>query len=423
MITDEFTLVDAGFVDDDLELDQFEEGRVAAEHLAHHQFERALRGLELVALVFEFLELIDDPPRLGRVLGQRRVDGVDARQQRAAAGDFRHQHAAAVADQFRVDVLVGDRVLHHRVDVHAALVREGVAADVGRLVVVRHVGDFATERATEVRLRIASAGMHSWPSFSCRLGMIEQRLALPQRSPRPLMVPCTCVAPACTARMELATAISLSLWQWMPTAAFGKRAQTVRVMSKISSGKLPPLVSHSTRLSAPASTAAASVLQGVVGVVLVAVEEVLGVEHHFLAVLLQVAHGVADHGQVFFQRGAQDLQRLVVPALAEDGDGGGAGLEQRLHVGVVGDADADLARGAEGDDAGVGELQGRGAGEELEILRIRAGIAGLDVADAERVEPLDDLDLVVDRIGNALRLGAVAERGVVDGDAGHENLC
>ena len=46
--------------------------------------------------------------------------------------------------------------------------------------------------------------------------MIEVRLALPVRSPRPLSVPCTWRAPARTAAIELATAQPVSSWQWMP---------------------------------------------------------------------------------------------------------------------------------------------------------------------------------------------------------------
>ena len=42
--------------------------------------------------------------------------------------------------------------------------------------------------------------------------------------------------------------------------------------------------------------------QGVIGVGVVAVEEVLGVVDHFLAVLLQVPHGVGDQLEVLFER-------------------------------------------------------------------------------------------------------------------------
>jgi hypothetical protein len=216
----------------------------------------------------------------------------------------------------------------------------------------------------------------------------------------------------------LATAISQSLWQWMPIGVLNCAA-TFFVMSKMTSGKVPPLVSHRHRQSAPASAAALQGGERVVRVGLVAVEEVLGVVDHFLALLLEMAHGVADHAQVLVELGAQDFGDLVVPALAEDGHCVGAGGEDRAHVAVVLGLDADLARGAEGDQLGVLQLHAAHALEEFQVLRVGAGVAGLDVMHAERVEALDDLDLVLHGIRDALGLGAVAQCGIVDGNPFH----
>ena len=94
--------------------------------------------------------------------------------------------------------------------------------------------------------------------FTWRLGMTEQRLAFPQRSPMPFTVPCTWMAPLFTAARLLATASSQSLWAWMPRRACGRRSLTVLIMELISSGMVPPLVSHSTRQSAPCSQAVRS---------------------------------------------------------------------------------------------------------------------------------------------------------------------
>ena len=52
---------------------------------------------------------------------------------------------------------------------------------------------------------------HVYPILSCRVGMIEQRFALPHRSPYPLIVPCTWTAPQRTAASVFATARSPSL--------------------------------------------------------------------------------------------------------------------------------------------------------------------------------------------------------------------
>ena len=63
------------------------------------------------------------------------------------------------------------------------------------------------------------------------------------------------------------------------------------------------------------------------------------------------------------------------------------------------------------------ELQlGRRPAEELVVLRVGAGPAGLDEVDAEPVELLGDAQLVVDGERDALELAAVAQRRVVDLD-------
>ena len=53
------------YIGNDLEFDELEERRVSTKHLAHHQIKGAFRRLELVALVFELLELVDNAARFG----------------------------------------------------------------------------------------------------------------------------------------------------------------------------------------------------------------------------------------------------------------------------------------------------------------------------------------------------------------------
>jgi hypothetical protein len=82
-------------------------------------------------------------------------------------------------------------------------------------------------------------------------------LALPQRSPSPFSVPCTWRQPASTAASELATALPVSSWQWMPSRSPGMPAAiTSATIRPTSDGSVPPLVSHSTIQRAPASCAA-----------------------------------------------------------------------------------------------------------------------------------------------------------------------
>ena len=60
----------------------------------------------------------------------------------------------------------------------------------------------------------------------------------------------------------------------------------------------------------------------------------------------------------------------------------------------------------------VARLELRGVGEELGVGRVGAGIAALDVVDAEIVEHGGDAPLVLDREVDARRLRAVAQRRV-----------
>ena len=79
----------------------------------------------------------------------------------------------------------------------------------------------ATNLATSVSWRSLSRPTQEHSILSSRFAITVSRSALPTRSPMPLTVPCTCVAPACTAVSVLATAHPESLWQWMPTCCSG----------------------------------------------------------------------------------------------------------------------------------------------------------------------------------------------------------
>ena len=119
--------------------------------------------------------------------------------------------------------------------------------------------------STSSRMRLACVSVRSrsgvTPVWKCSanslfrssVGMIDVRLALPQRSPMPLSVPWMWRTPARTAISELATAFSVSLWVWMPRCVPGTTFVTSPTMRSTSCGSVPPLVSHSTTQRAPAS--------------------------------------------------------------------------------------------------------------------------------------------------------------------------
>ncbi len=170
--------------------------------------------------------------------------------------------------------------------------------------------------------------------LTARFATTEIRSALPQRSPKPLIVPCTCVAPASTAASELAMASSQSLWQWIPIGT-STAESAARVSSAISFGMRAAVgvAEHDSR--GPGGGGGLDRLAGVFGIVLPAVEEMLGVVDHFAARFAEIADRFVDHRQVFFERNAEHLGCMEGRSLADDRQRRGAAIEQGFHAGIV----------------------------------------------------------------------------------------
>ena len=153
----------------------------------------------------------------GVVLVDLEADALELRQHVGSSRLIRHQKLAPVADAIGRYMLVGRGLLHDGGGVDAGLGREGALADIGRVAIGRAV-EHLVERVGRMRKALSCASdtpiskrsANSGLSFS--VGMMDTRLALPQRSPRPLSVPWIWRAPARTAASELATACSVSLW-------------------------------------------------------------------------------------------------------------------------------------------------------------------------------------------------------------------
>mmetsp|Transcript_10722 Transcript_10722/g.22319 ORF Transcript_10722/g.22319 Transcript_10722/m.22319 type:complete len:270 (-) Transcript_10722:1005-1814(-) len=123
-------------------------------------------------------------------------------------------------------------------------------------------GGWLHNSATAAAVGVSSLRFWGWialyPIFTCRSPIMVRRLALPVRSPYPLTHACTSLAPARTATRELATARPVSLWQCTPMRTSGQSAtaSTARdVRSSTTQGMVPPLVSQSTTVDAPAAAA------------------------------------------------------------------------------------------------------------------------------------------------------------------------
>jgi len=103
---------------------------------------------------------------------------------------------------------------------------------------------------------------------------------------------------------------------------------------------------------------------------------------------------------------------VKIPALAKNDDDRRVGEQQGLHITVLFDLDVSPPGTAEGGQPGVLQANGSGPREEFEILRIRSGIAGFDIVDAMIVQNLEQFQLILDREGNSLGLGAIAQRRI-----------
>ena len=244
------------------------------------------------------------------------------------------------------------------------------------------------------------------------------RLQLPVRSPYPLSVPWTWVAPASIEARALATPSPMSSWVWMPSP--DSEAATGILGHRVNLGRQRAAV----RVAEHDEVGAAALgslprRERVCAVVLAAVERVLGVVHDELAMRFEVPHGIFDHGQVFCRRRLQDLEDVQEPRLAVDRDDGRRGVEEQPDLIVRLRADVFAARGAERCEARAPERPVLRLLKELDVLGVAARPAAFDVMHTERVQALGNPQLVGDRQRNALPLRAVPQRGVVDLDVNH----
>ena len=155
-------------------------------------------------------------------------------------------------------------------------------------------------------------------------------------------------------------------------------------MSRISDGCVPPLVSQSTTQRAPASIGRLGAGERIVGIGLVAVEEMLAIDHRLLAGGDRRLDGVADAVEVFLVGAAERDVDMVVPALGDKADG--IGLRAASSA-----ASPDRWRPKRRPAWSCRRRRSRRVsvrffGEEGGVGRVGAGIAALDIVDAEFVE-------------------------------------
>jgi hypothetical protein len=147
----------------------------------------------------------------------------------------------------------------------------------------------------------------------------------------------------------------------------------------------------------------------------VTVEEVLGVEDDFPAVLFQIGYGLRNQLDVFLFADTEGALGVKIPGFSEDGDNRSARLDQGADVRIAIDSVPCEPRGSERGETRVFEAEFGRASEELLVARVGAGPAALNVVDPKLVELLRDGDLVVHREGDGFALCTIAKRSVEDG--------
>ena len=150
-----------------------------------------------------------------------------------------------------------------------------------------------------------------------------------------------------------------------------------------------------------------------------AVEEVLGVEQHALALSDEERDRLADHLQVLLARDAHDLLDVQDRGLSDERAHRREGLRQDPQPLVCISGHLAAACHPERDDLGVIEMLVGEKPEQLLLLRIRRWKAGLDHVHAQRVERVHDAKLLISGEAHAAAAHPVAQGGVVELDVGH----
>ena len=155
-------------------------------------------------------------------------------------------------------------------------------------------------------------------------------------------------------------------------------------------------------------------VEGILGVVLIAVEIVLRVVEDFPARGVQKGDGILNHAQIFVEGGPEDVGDVEVPAFSEQRDHLRLRAQKRIEDRIVFRFVPGPAGAAECGYLGFFKFQFLDPDEELQILRIgRIGPTAFNVIHAEIVQSPGDHKLVLQREGDALGLRAVSQRGIV----------
>ena len=231
---------------------------------------------------------------------------------------------------------------------HAALVGEGARADVGLIVADGQIGQLGDVPRGRGQMRQALFADGGVPHLQLEVGDDRDQVGV-----------AAALAVAVGAALDMRESL-VDRGQRIGHRQFGivmrvDPQNAVEVLAHVGADFREPAGEHPAVGIAQAQNVGAGFLrgferaQGEIAIGAIAVEEMLGVVDHFLAVVLEVLHGVGDDLEVLALLDSQGAMDVQVPALAENRHDRRAGGDQRIHAGVLFDGIPGEAGRAESD--------------------------------------------------------------------------
>ena len=389
-----------------------EELDTGIESLADIELEGAVSRFQVVALVFGFFDAIDEGA--ARVVVETVGQGVVLAQEVidvAAAGKIADQNALVVADKFGSDVFVGFGILEHGADMDAAFVGEGALTDVGLSARDLQVGEFRDVAGCggEALEFVGADGFVAQFQFQVRNDAGEIGIAT-----------------AFAVAVEAALYVRGTLFHGSQGIGYRDIGIVVDMDAEDAfegganvGNDLGEELGESAAVGvAETEDIGTSVfgggerLHGVLTVVNVAIEKVLGVVYDFFAVLLEVGHRLRDQQEIFFEADAERAVHVHVPRFSEDGHDRGTGFDQLTDIAIFMDRIFRETRGPESGELCVFQFEATRPREEFLVFGIGTGPSAFNVVNTELIEFLRNKDFVLNGERDGFALRAVAKSGI-----------
>jgi len=394
---------------------------MATQGLFHQQFKRGFSPLELVTAVLHLLDIVQNFQGDRIFAVQVDIEFLGLGQDIGAAGEIGDQHAGAVADQLGAHMFIGFRMTLDGADMHAPLVREGRVAHIGLMLVggdVSQLKDIAGKIPQVAHLLVADA--------------LFFHLDLEGRDDRAEVGIAAALAETVDGSLDLHDTLcdgNHRVGHGTVTIVMGVNTERGLDVLLNLLDDFGQLEGHGAAIGVAEDDTVGlggfgslEGLDGVLGIGLVAVEEMLGVVEDFLGMLFQIFQRVEDQFEIFLQRDTQCLTDMKIPGLAEDGNGIRLGFDQGDDVVVLVRRHLGAAGGTKGRDLGLGKLLLLDILEKADILGVASRPAPFDILHTYFVKSVGDTDLILKQKRNILRLGTVTQGCVIQFYKAHRYL-